>query len=54
MGFRVFRTSIAWSRIFPKGDEPEPNEEGEKTVEDDYRINYLNDHLVQVGEAIEQ
>lgn len=24
-----------------------------ETVEDDYRINYLNDHLVQVGEAIE-
>lgn len=21
MGFKVFRTSIAWSRIFPKGDE---------------------------------
>ncbi|MBY0203940.1 glycoside hydrolase family 1 protein [Paenibacillus cucumis (ex Kampfer et al. 2016)] len=28
MGFKVFRTSIAWSRIFPKGDELEPNEEG--------------------------
>lgn len=28
MGFRVFRTSIAWSRIFPKGDEKEPNEAG--------------------------
>lgn len=28
MGFRVFRTSIAWSRIFPKGDEEEPNEAG--------------------------
>jgi 6-phospho-beta-glucosidase len=27
--------------------------DGEKTVEDDYRIQYLNDHLVQVGEAIE-
>lgn len=24
-----------------------------ETVEDDYRIDYLNDHLVQVGEAIE-
>ncbi|MMZ63708.1 Aryl-phospho-beta-D-glucosidase BglH [compost metagenome] len=23
------------------------------TVEDDYRIQYLNDHLVQVGEALE-
>lgn len=28
MGFKVFRTSIAWSRIFPNGDELEPNEEG--------------------------
>lgn len=28
MGFKVFRTSIAWSRIFPKGDEKEPNEKG--------------------------
>ncbi len=28
MGFTVFRTSIAWSRIFPNGDDPEPNEEG--------------------------
>ena len=28
------------------------NENGEKTVNDDYRIKYLNDHLVQVEEAI--
>ncbi|HEL1614160.1 TPA: 6-phospho-beta-glucosidase [Streptococcus suis] len=28
MGFKTFRLSIAWSRIFPKGDELEPNEEG--------------------------
>lgn len=28
MGFKVYRTSIAWSRIFPKGDETEPNEAG--------------------------
>ncbi len=28
MGFRCFRTSIAWTRIFPNGDESEPNEEG--------------------------
>lgn len=28
MGFKCFRTSIAWSRIFPKGDELEPNEAG--------------------------
>lgn len=28
MGFKVFRLSIAWSRIFPKGDEKEASEEG--------------------------
>ena len=28
MGFKVFRFSIAWSRIFPNGDEEIPNEEG--------------------------
>ena len=28
MGFTVLRLSIAWSRIFPNGDEDEPNEEG--------------------------
>ena len=28
MGFKVFRLSIAWSRIFPRGDEEEPNEAG--------------------------
>ncbi|WP_031525062.1 glycoside hydrolase family 1 protein [Siccibacter colletis] len=28
MGFQCFRTSIAWSRIFPRGDEQTPNEAG--------------------------
>ncbi len=28
MGFRVFRFSIAWTRIFPTGEETEPNEAG--------------------------
>lgn len=28
MGFKVYRMSIAWSRIFPNGDEEEPNEAG--------------------------
>jgi 6-phospho-beta-glucosidase len=28
MGFKVFRTSIDWSRIFPRGDETTPNEGG--------------------------
>ena len=30
MGFGVFRLSIAWSRIYPNGDDEEPNEEGLK------------------------
>ncbi len=34
-------------------DELITDENGNKTVNDDYRINYLNDHLVQVYEAIE-
>lgn len=28
MGFKCFRTSIAWTRIFPTGEEEKPNEEG--------------------------
>ncbi len=34
MGFKCFRTSIAWTRIFPKCDEDEPNEEGLKFYDD--------------------
>ncbi|AII12168.1 6-phospho-beta-glucosidase [Lactococcus lactis subsp. lactis NCDO 2118] len=30
MGFKTFRMSISWSRIFPNGDELEPNETGLK------------------------
>lgn len=28
MGFKVYRFSISWSRIFPNADDPVPNEEG--------------------------
>lgn len=28
MGFKVYRFSIAWSRIFPTGEEAQPNEAG--------------------------
>ncbi len=28
MGFKMFRLSISWSRIYPKGDEKEPNRKG--------------------------
>ncbi len=34
MGLKCLRTSIGWSRIFPKGDETEPNEEGLKFYDD--------------------
>lgn len=34
MGFKCFRTSIAWTRIFPKGDELTPNEEGLQFYDD--------------------
>lgn len=30
MGFKCYRMSIAWTRIFPNGDEESPNEEGLK------------------------
>ena len=30
MGFKCYRFSIAWSRIFPNGDDAQPNEEGFK------------------------
>jgi 6-phospho-beta-glucosidase len=34
MGFKVFRTSIAWSRIFPNGDDETPNEKGLQFYDD--------------------
>lgn len=34
MGFKAFRLSIAWSRIFPKGDEEQPNEKGLQFYDD--------------------
>ena len=37
MGFKVYRMSIAWSRIFPMGDESEPNEAGLKFYEDVFK-----------------
>ncbi len=41
MGFKCFRTSIAWSRIFPSGDETQPNEAGLQFYDD------LFDELLQ-------
>ncbi len=37
MGFTTYRMSIAWSRIFPVGDEETPNEEGLKFYEDVFK-----------------
>lgn len=37
MGFKVYRMSIAWSRIFPKGDEQTPNEKGLQFYEDVFK-----------------
>ncbi|MDR3021532.1 MAG: 6-phospho-beta-glucosidase [Clostridiales bacterium] len=34
MGFKVFRLSISWARIFPNGDQSQPNEEGLKFYDD--------------------
>ncbi|WP_460023080.1 6-phospho-beta-glucosidase [Lactovum odontotermitis] len=34
LGIKCFRTSIAWTRIFPNGDETEPNEEGLQFYDD--------------------
>lgn len=43
MGFKAFRTSISWSRIFPKGDEETPNEKGLEFYD------YLIDEIIQDG-----
>ena len=43
LGFKCFRTSISWSRIFPKGDETEPNEKGLQFYDD------LFDELLKYG-----
>lgn len=34
MGFKCFRMSINWARIFPNGDDDQPNEEGLKFYDD--------------------
>lgn len=43
MGFKCFRTSIAWTRIFPNGDEEQPNEEGLRFYDD------MFDELLKYG-----
>ena len=43
MGFKMFRLSISWSRIYPTGDEETPNEEGLKFYDD------MFDELLKYG-----
>ncbi len=43
LGFKCFRTSISWSRIFPNGDETEPNEAGLQFYDD------MFDELLKYG-----
>lgn len=43
MGFKAFRTSISWGRIFPNGDETTPNEAGLKFYDD------LFDEMIRLG-----
>ena len=45
MGFKCLRTSINWTRIFPNGDEEEPNEAGLQFYDD------LFDELLKYGIA---
>lgn len=51
MGFKIFRLSIAWSRIFPTGEESEPNEEGLRFYDDifDELIKYGIEPLVTIS-----
>ncbi|NMC13815.1 MAG: 6-phospho-beta-glucosidase [Chloroflexi bacterium] len=37
MGFKVYRMSIAWSRIYPNGDDEEPNEAGLQFYEEIFK-----------------
>ena len=37
MGFNVYRMSINWTRIFPNGDDTQPNEEGLQFYEDVFK-----------------
>lgn len=45
MGFKAYRMSVAWSRIFPRGDEETPNEEGLKFY--DQVFDALKEHGIE-------
>ena len=53
MGFKRFRMSISWNRIYPTGEELEPNEAGERRVYNPYRIDYLRQHVRAMETAVE-
>lgn len=42
-GFKTFRTSLEWSRIFPNGDDAEPNEAALK------HYNEMIDYMLELG-----
>ncbi|WP_261853623.1 6-phospho-beta-glucosidase [Clostridium folliculivorans] len=50
MGFKCFRMSLAWTRIFPNGDDIEPNEEGLKFYDEvfDECLKYGMEPLVTI------
>ncbi|KKD54860.1 MULTISPECIES: 6-phospho-beta-glucosidase [Paenibacillus] len=50
MGFKCFRLSIAWTRIYPNGDDTLPNEEGLKFYDDvfDECLKYNIEPLVTI------
>lgn len=50
MGMKTYRFSIAWTRIFPDGDEAEPNEEGLRYYDDliDTCLEYHIEPLVTI------
>lgn len=51
MGFKVFRYSIAWARVFPQGDDEEPNEKALQYYDDliDTCIDYGMEPLITIS-----
>ncbi|MDR1138651.1 MAG: glycoside hydrolase family 1 protein [Clostridiales bacterium] len=51
MGFKVYRTSISWARIFPNGDDLQPNESGLKFYDNlfDECIKYGIEPLITIS-----
>ena len=51
MGFKVFRFSVSWARIFPNGDDEQPNEAGLRFYEDviDTCLSYGIEPLITIS-----